>query len=87
MHVRELSLGSLEVVLLLPLLKLGLAGGSVGYAISHIDKLLGAIERVLGFPLQLPDRLIAQRVQARTERIRAEAEFVEAEERLRCCPR
>src|SRR5450631_473908 len=75
-YVRALSLGSLDVVLLLPS-----AVGSVGAAIWKLDRILDALESVVGFPITLPDKLEARRQRAKAESLDAEADALEAEER------
>ena len=75
-YVRGLSLGSLDVVLLLPS-----AVGSVGAAIWKLDRILDALESVVGFPITLPDKLEARRQRAKAESLDAEADALEAEER------
>jgi hypothetical protein len=69
-EVRELSLGSLEVVLQLPVEVLAAAGTSMaGVTVMKISKILDAIKRVAGFPAEL--RL--QRTQHQVEALRTEA--------------
>ena len=72
-HVRDLSVGSMEVVLLLAIHTAEQLG--LGVAIWKLPKILDAIKRVAGFPAEL--RL--QSLQAKANELVAEAEVIEAE--------
>jgi hypothetical protein len=83
LEVRELSLGSLELVVLLPpgvLTAAGVAaaGSATGVAVMKLSKLLDAIKRVAGFPAEL--RIQARKLQ--TEALIAEAELLDAADQL-----
>lgn len=70
-EVRELSLGSLEVVLQLPVGVLAAASvTAAGVTVMKLTTILHAIKRLAGFPADL--RL--QRTQLEVEQLRAEAE-------------
>ena len=82
-EMRELSLGSLEIVVLLPpdvLTTVGVTTGSIAVAgvVSKLDAILDRIKRVAGFAAEV--RL--QRTRHATEQLIAEAEQLEAAERL-----
>ena len=82
-EVRELSLGSLEIVVLLPpdvLTTIGVTASSVAVAgvVSKLDAILDRIKRLAGFAAEV--RL--ERTRQGTEQLTAEAEQLEAAERL-----
>ena len=85
--VRELSLGSLEVVLHLPPDVLAAAAATAtGVTIVQLAKILDAIRRLAGFPAELRlqrTQLEVEQLRANAEQLRAETELLEARARHR----
>jgi hypothetical protein len=78
-EVRKLSLGSLEIVVQLPADVLTTAGAAAtGVAVMKLSKMLDAIKRVAGFRAEV--RL--SRTQLEAAQLRAEADVLEAQDRV-----
>jgi len=79
LEVRELSLGSLEIVVQLPADVLTMVGvTAAGVTVIKLAKILDAIKRIAGFPAEL--RL--QHTQQQAEQLRAQADLLEADNQL-----
>lgn len=78
-EVREVLLGSLDIVLQLPVDVLATAGVA-GLSVIKVDKILDAIKRVAGFPAEV--RLHRTQLEAEAEQVRAHAEARKEEDRL-----